>query len=157
MRKRNLSLALLNILLFFVLPGCGDEKSDAPPAAEKFRRPEMAGPVVPLKKLGITGFMLKAEFAEFIHLSYKQKGVLIEKIDLHGPADKAGLKGGYRTFIFDGELLSLGGDVIVAFDGKPVTSSEDLGAHLRQARPGQKVKLELLRDGKPLQVEVTLG
>lgn len=45
-------------------------------------------------------------------------------------------------------------DVIVAIDAKPVTTGRDLVAVMKDVEPGQKVALDLRRDGKPVKVTV---
>jgi serine protease Do len=50
-----------------------------------------------------------------------------------------------------------GGDVIVAVDGKPLTLHSDLADVISSMSAGEKVRLQLLRDGKRRTVEVTLG
>jgi serine protease DegQ len=46
--------------------------------------------------------------------------------------------------------------VIVSLNGKPLNSFAELRSRIATTEPGTKVKLGLLRDGKPLDVEVTL-
>lgn len=69
-------------------------------------------------------------------------GALIAKLMPNSPALKAGLKVG---------------DVVTAFDGKPVASATDLTADVRLLAPGTKVTLSVLRSGQRLSIEVTLG
>ncbi len=57
------------------------------------------------------------------------------------PADKAGLKGGDR---------------ITEFNGKAVTDIETLNDAMKTAKPGDKVKIKFLRDGKEMTVEITV-
>jgi membrane-associated protease RseP (regulator of RpoE activity) len=45
-------------------------------------------------------------------------------------------------------------DVIVAIDAKPVATGRDLVIAMKDVEPGQKVALELRRDGKPVKVTV---
>jgi membrane-associated protease RseP (regulator of RpoE activity) len=45
-------------------------------------------------------------------------------------------------------------DVIVAIDAKPVATGRDLVTAMKDVEPGQKVALELRRDGKPVKVTV---
>jgi putative serine protease PepD len=59
-----------------------------------------------------------------------------------GPAAKAGLRPG---------------DVIVAFDGKPVDSAEGLIVDIRVHRPGDKVRISYERGGSPHTATLTLG
>ena len=51
----------------------------------------------------------------------------------------------------------IGGDVITAVDGKAVESMEDLSAAVKAQKPGDKVELTVLRNGKEITVTVTLG
>ena len=59
-----------------------------------------------------------------------------------GPAAKAGLQVG---------------DVIVKFQGKPVTDFSSLQMHVNDCQPGDKVTLEIVRADKTLAVEVVVG
>ncbi|MDK8099350.1 S1C family serine protease [Winkia neuii] len=49
------------------------------------------------------------------------------------------------------------GDVVVAVDGKSVSSGNSLIGYVRRYAPGDKVKLTLVRAGKKKDVQVTLG
>jgi S1-C subfamily serine protease len=49
------------------------------------------------------------------------------------------------------------GDIIVSVDGKVIDGGHPLDATLAQFSPGDKVSLDVLRDGKHLTLEVTLG
>jgi putative serine protease PepD len=70
-------------------------------------------------------------------------GVYVGSVSAGSPADKAGLKVG---------------DVIVALDGKPTTTSDDLGTVLATHKPGQTVTLKVQRqNGATTLVKVTLG
>jgi putative serine protease PepD len=51
----------------------------------------------------------------------------------------------------------IGGDVITAVDGKAVESMEELSAAVKAQKPGAKVELTVLRNGKEITVTVTLG
>ena len=86
-----------------------------------------------------------------------QEGVLVEQVELNSPADEASLQGGYKPTLISGQPLTLGGDIITAIDNQPVSSMEDLQTFLQQAEPGQKVTLTILRDGKQIEVPMTLS
>lgn len=66
-------------------------------------------------------------------------------------AAKAGLRGLERTM--NGIKL---GDVIVAIDGKPVTNYDDLYNTLDGRRAGEVVKVKVIRDRSPIEVELSL-
>jgi S1-C subfamily serine protease len=48
------------------------------------------------------------------------------------------------------------GDLIVGVDGRRVRGSRDLFMVLDELKPGQKVEVAILRDGRPRVLEVTL-
>ena len=47
--------------------------------------------------------------------------------------------------------------MLVAVDGKPITSQMDLNLLLNRARPGDIISLTIFRDGKKMDVPVKLG
>jgi serine protease Do len=106
--------------------------------------------------LGITGMTLSPEVAQAMDLPEDQQGVLIEEVVSGSPADKAGLRGSYKPVTIGGQRLSVGGDIIVAWDGQPVTQMEELRALAGDSHVGQEVTLTVLRDGEQIQVQVTL-
>ena len=48
--------------------------------------------------------------------------------------------------IVEGETYPIGGDIITAVDGKPMTTYEQLRDAVSQQKPGDKMKLEIYRD-----------
>ena len=52
---------------------------------------------------------------------------------------------------------TLGGDIIVAFDGKKISSIEQLRDAISGKKPGDKVRLVIYRDASRTSVTVTLG
>ena len=71
----------------------------------------------------------------------------------NGGAAKAGLKALNRNN--SGEIIF--GDIITAINNQKVTSNNDLILTLEKYNPGEKVKVEFLRDNNLRQVMVTLG
>jgi S1-C subfamily serine protease len=105
--------------------------------------------------LGITGATIDASLAD---LQLKvDKGVLVQTITADGPAAKAGVHGGTIESQLGGARIMLGGDVIRSFDGTAIDSMSDLTAEIAQHRPGDKVRLGILRSGDAKQLTVTLG
>ena len=80
------------------------------------------------------------------------KGVAIYDVTRGGAAAGAGLRGVRE--LESGEILL--GDVIVAVDGKPVESLDDLLDILDQHKVGDEVTVEYLRDEAKKQTSVTL-
>ena len=81
------------------------------------------------------------------------EGVLILGVTPGSAAEAAGLRAARLTA--DGRLAP--GDVIVGLGGSEVTSVEELRALLDLHRAGDRVPLTVLRDGEPVELEVTLG
>ncbi len=69
-------------------------------------------------------------------------GALVQDVSAGGPADKAGIKNG---------------DVIRKLSGKTVGDSGQLTAMVTDMNPGTEVTLDILRDGQPMAIRVTLG
>lgn len=69
-------------------------------------------------------------------------GAIIEDVSPGGPAAKAGLKNG---------------DVVRKYNGQPVADSGQLVAMVTDTNPGTTVKLDILREGQPMTIQVTLG
>lgn len=107
--------------------------------------------------LGIQGMNVTPAIAEKLNLPADQKGVIVEQVEVSSPADEAGLRGSYKPTTIGGESVKLGGDIIIAVDGKPVEKIEDLQQLIQQAEPGQKVTLTVLRDGKSMDISLTLA
>jgi S1-C subfamily serine protease len=84
-------------------------------------------------------------------------GGLIAKVVPGGPADQAGLKGADHTIHFQASPVRVGGDVILAVNGKKVVGPSDLSIFISQYKPGDHVTLEILRDGQHKNIDVTLG
>jgi S1-C subfamily serine protease len=83
-------------------------------------------------------------------------GAYISDITAGGPAEQAGLKGG-TTQTSIANLLA-GGDLITAVDGKPVIVYGDLISYIFTTKsPGDQIKLTIIRDGKQMEVPLTLG
>jgi len=79
-----------------------------------------------------------------------RQGVIIGQVAPGGPADRAGLRG--TTQGRAGQL----GDVIMALDGEPVDTGDDLLRLLGRHKAGEQVRLEILRDGQIREVTVRL-
>jgi 2-alkenal reductase len=107
--------------------------------------------------LGVSSVTLYPQLAERLAQS-RISGALIDKVASGGPADKAGLRGAQDHITFQGVPgIPVGSDLIVAVDGRALGASEDLADLIGVHRPGETVKLQIVRDGKTRTVNVTLG
>lgn len=111
----------------------------------------------PWSWLGIVGGSLNPVLVEAMDLPV-DKGAYVAEVVSGGPADRAGLRGATRQVVINGRRVEVGGDVIIAIDGQPVSSFEDVLIYLTlNTTPGQKVVLTIIRDGERREVSVTLG
>jgi S1-C subfamily serine protease len=106
--------------------------------------------------IGVSTQALYPQLAEKLDLGTDFGGLIAEVVP-GGPADKAGLKGGDEKLTFQGEPYRTGGDVILKVDGRDVVEIDDLANFVADFRPGEKVKLTVLRNGKEEEITVTLG
>jgi S1-C subfamily serine protease len=106
--------------------------------------------------LGVTSESLYPQLADHLHLD-TDSGALITDVVGGSPADDAGIKGSTGDETFELQQVKTGGDVVLAVDGKPVVQNNDLSTLIAAHKPGDKVTLQILRDGSKQDVEVTLG
>jgi S1-C subfamily serine protease len=108
--------------------------------------------------LGISGISLTPEVSQAIGLTPDTRGFLVIEVAAGGPADKAGIRGGYKIDNIDGREIALGGDIIVGIDNTTVTSLENILTYLsNEKQAGDKALLNVIRDGRSSQINVTLG
>jgi serine protease Do/serine protease DegQ len=92
--------------------------------------------------LGVSTVDLSPEVAEEFGLPKGAKGVAVTEVQAGSPAEKAGI----RT-----------NDVVIGFNGHPVTDRDNFRLMIAGMAPGSKVSLAVVRGGKPVAVDVALG
>ena len=107
--------------------------------------------------LGISGMNVTPEIAKAINLTNQTTGFLIVDVIAEGPADKAGIRGGFAITNINGTEVELGGDVIIGIDNTTVRKIDDLLSYLDTKKVGDIVHLQVFRDNKVEDVAVTLG
>jgi S1-C subfamily serine protease len=81
------------------------------------------------------------------------EGALVMRVLRGSGADRAGIRGTERDRYGRVRL----GDIIVAVAGQSIRSTDDLSLALDRKRAGEEVDVELVRDGRRIQVKVVLG
>jgi S1-C subfamily serine protease len=85
-------------------------------------------------------------------------GLLVLGTTAGGPADKAGIQAGSRMVRMGRYQFPVGGDVLVAVDGKPLADLETLTLYLETEKTiGDTVTLTVRRGSDELTIPVTLG
>jgi S1-C subfamily serine protease len=85
------------------------------------------------------------------------RGAMVTRVNPGTAAAKAGLKPATGSRIVQGETYETGGDVITEVDGQAVEGADALRRVIDSHRPGETVKLTVVRDGDSRTVEVKLG
>jgi len=91
--------------------------------------------------LGVEPQAITREAAHALALA-RTDGVLVRALQRNGPADRAGIQ--VR-------------DVVVDVGGKPTPDVPQLLARIAELRPGSSARVKVLRDGKPLDFDVTVA
>jgi 2-alkenal reductase len=107
--------------------------------------------------LGVTTQTVTPRLAERFGFA-ETRGAAVQSVAGGSPADEAGLVGGGAEEEFDGVPFCPGGDLIVAVDGEPVRSAEDVVRAVNQERlPGDEIRLTILRGSERLELTVVLA
>ncbi len=107
--------------------------------------------------LGIYGTDLSSDVLDAMGLDKNTQGALVVEVSKDSPAEDAGIIGSSETKTINGKDVAYGGDIIQKLDGKDVASMSDLKSMLQDYKPGEKITLSVLRDGKSQDVDVRLG
>jgi len=84
-------------------------------------------------------------------------GLLVSRTRRGGLADKAGLRQGSDPVQYGRSTIYLGGDIITSVDGMKIASLADLYSALEHSKPGDKVKVGILRGDTSLTLEIPLA
>ncbi|OWT77316.1 MULTISPECIES: DegQ family serine endoprotease [unclassified Achromobacter] len=109
--------------------------------AYKIKDQILAHGTVEHAKLGVMAQEVNQDLADSFKLD-SPTGALIANVEKGSAAEKAGLRPG---------------DIVRAIDGRPIISSGDLAAVINLATPGQKIDLDVWRDGKRETLTASLG
>jgi S1-C subfamily serine protease len=111
------------------------------------------------------GKVIRADIG-IVAVKEMDKGLQIVDLNKGGPAERAGLQGWktVRKRVTRGPLAydverhdPSGADIIVAIDGQPVETASAFVDKMEDHQPGDRVILTILRQGRQMQVPVTLG
>ena len=91
--------------------------------------------------LGIEVQPLTPELAESFGLDGRP-GIVVAGIYRDGPAQKAGLQPG---------------DLILSIDGEPASDGRRSMNQVARVKPGEKTSIEILRNGKPMELTAEIG
>jgi serine protease Do len=109
--------------------------------------------------LGADIVMLSEDMAAALNAGQKS-GMLVQKVATGSMADRLGIKPGYIPAEVGGVEVMLGGDIITSVNGIEVQGSKSgltrLFRDYRRVQPGDKLTIEILRRGAPVELSATV-
>jgi S1-C subfamily serine protease len=106
--------------------------------------------------LGIVSYPIGPDLASQMGLA-TDHGVLIQKVVNGGAAERAGLKGGNEQAYVGNQPIMLGGDLIVAVDGKDVTDPQDINEMMDKHQAGDTISVTIYRGRREITMKLILG
>ncbi|HEY4360722.1 MAG TPA: trypsin-like peptidase domain-containing protein [Bryobacteraceae bacterium] len=111
--------------------------------------------VAPAQNLGAQGAMVSGDFAQALGLP-PSGGLLVFEVYRGSAAASAGLRGAHDEKIVGNYRVPTGGDLVTMVDGKPVEDRDTIPRAIAKKRAGDTLDLTVVRDGKTMNVKVTL-
>ena len=107
--------------------------------------------------LNISAVQISSTLSRYIDLPVKE-GLLVSEVDEKSNAYKAGLKGGTEAVRFTrtSQIFYIGGDIITAINGTPVSSSADYNSVLESTKPGDTVIVTVIRGSERIDLKIVL-
>jgi S1-C subfamily serine protease len=106
--------------------------------------------------IGVTTYALSGDLAEQLRLP-RSGGLLVARVIARSPASAAGLRGATQQVRVGNYLLQVGGDLITAVDGKKVEEENAITQAVARKHAGETLNLTVLRDGRSMDIKVTLS
>ena len=95
---------------------------------------------------------LNSQIVSYCNLSV-EKGILVSQVVPMGMENKGGIKGGSEKAQYGSSVIYLGGDVVVAINGRKVEDYTDYFALLFTSSPGDKVDVTVVRNGETVELK----
>ncbi len=108
--------------------------------------------------IDVTPVQLFPALVDYAKLPVAQ-GLLVSEVSPGGLAEKAGIIGGNRAkgVRYRGNMIYLGGDVIIEVNGLAISGIQDLYAALEDSKPGKIVAVKVNRGGRVVDLKVQLA
>jgi 2-alkenal reductase len=107
--------------------------------------------------LGVRGGDVNPSLIKAMNLPNAAGAYLVE-VTPGGPAEQAGIRGADKQQLVNGRAVEVGGDVVIAIDGKSIDTFNDLLVYIAlETRPGQAVTLTIVRNSKESDIDLIVG
>ena len=107
-------------------------------------------------RLGVSVVPISGDYADALNLP-TQGGLLIQEVESGSAAARAGLHGGRETVQIGNVQVVVGGDLIMAIDGKPIDREDAISRALSRKRSGDTLEMTVFRSGRTVNVRIKLG
>jgi len=114
-----------------------------------------AGRVTERPKVGISTEYVSGDLAEALRLP-RHGGLLVQDVARGSSEEAAGVRGARQVIDIGNVELGVGGDLIIAIDGKPVDRNDALVRAFGEKRVGDTIVLTVYRNGRTLNLPVRL-
>lgn len=114
-----------------------------------------AGRVTERPRVGVSTEFVAGDLAEALGLP-RRGGLLVQRVLHGGSEDLAGIHGAREIVDIGNVELGVGGDLIVAIDGQPVSRQDALVRAIANKRVGDTITLTIYRNGRTVSVPVKL-
>jgi len=104
--------------------------------------------------IGVTTLSISGDWTQALRLP--SDGLLITRVVPGSPASRAGLRGPTQRVRVGNYLIPVGGDLVVAVDGKKVQEENAIARTITQKHAGETLNLTIYRDGRMMDVKITL-
>jgi S1-C subfamily serine protease len=86
-----------------------------------------------------------------------ESGLLVSRTKRNGFAERAGIRQGTDPVQYGRSIIYLGGDIIIGVNGMRTNTLADLYSSLESCKPGDRVRVEILRGNNTITLEVILA
>jgi serine protease Do len=119
--------------------------------------------------LGINSINMTEQIAARMNLTQMQQqplsddqdgergGVLVVDVFADGPAEKAGIRGGFIVADINRTPIEIGGDVIVRIDDTMIPNVDALNKFIDDKNIGDTIQVTVVRNSQPISIPVTVG
>ncbi|MFB3776912.1 MAG: S1C family serine protease [Bryobacteraceae bacterium] len=105
---------------------------------------------------GVRGMYISGNLAELLDLP-PEGGLLVFTVQPGSLGAQAGLRGARQRVLIGNYEIPVGGDLIMAIDGRAVETATALDRAVARKRLGETLELTIYRNGRTLKLEVKVG
>jgi S1-C subfamily serine protease len=113
---------------------------------------------VPHAYLGVTQYIPLQDvpwFTDALRLDTDQ-GLMVVSIAANSAASAGGIRGASEQVRVGRYMMPVGGDIILAFEGKAVNSAQEMATEIDRHKPGDKVTVTIMRSGRKIDMPIVL-